>query len=69
MKGRVLDGKFSGSLSGASIRSMLKASEVRSGSGTGDLRFTIDLDQPRRTSAQGNLKGEALDLTLLLDRP
>src|SRR5882672_1808077 len=48
---------------------MLKAAQIPSGGASGDLRFTVDLDQPRRTSAKGNLKGEALDLTLLLDRP
>ena len=56
-------------MSGASIQSMLKASQIRSGSASGDLRFTVDLDRPRRTSAEGNLKAEGLDLTALLDRP
>ncbi len=69
IKGRLLEGRFSGSMSGASIQSMLKASQIRSGSASGDLRFTVDLDRPRRTSAEGNLKAEGLDLTALLDRP
>ena len=67
--GRVVEGRISGSLTGASIMAMLKDGQVRTGSGSGNLRFTIDLDHPRRTSADGKLKAEGVDLTALVDRP
>ncbi len=36
---------------------------------TGDLRFSYDRDDARRTTAEGHLKGEDLDLAWLLRRP
>jgi len=67
--GRLLEGKFSGSLNSTSISAMLKSETLPSGVAAGDLRFTYDRDNPARTSAQGNLKGDALDLTWLFNRP
>ena len=67
--GRLLEGKFSGSLNSTSISAMLKSETLPSGVAAGDLRFTYDRDNPARTSAQGNLKGDALDLTWLFKRP
>jgi hypothetical protein len=69
MKGRALEGRFSGSLYSTSIESLLKGAKVPSGSATGDLRFVFDREDPRRGSAQGNLKGTDIDLTWLLRRP
>ncbi len=68
-EGRLLEGKFSGSLNSRSISAMLKGGNMPSGSATADLRFTIDSEHPQRTSAQGKLTGEALDLAWLLGRP
>jgi AsmA-like protein len=68
-KKRLLDGRFSGSLYSTSLAAMLKDARLPSGSVSGDLRFTVDLDRPRRTTTQGELKGESLDLAWLLDRP
>jgi hypothetical protein len=68
-EGRLLEGKFSGSLYSSSIAAMLKSGAVPSGGAAGDLRFTVDRENPRRTTAEGTLKGEALDLAWLTGRP
>jgi hypothetical protein len=68
-EGRLLEGRFSGSLDSTSIAAMFRNAQVPAGGATGDLRFAFDRDNPRRTTAEGHLKGEALDLTWLLRRP
>jgi uncharacterized protein involved in outer membrane biogenesis len=68
-EGSLLEGRFSGSLYSTSITAMLKSTIVPSGAAAGNLRFTVDREIPRRTSAEGKLKGEALDLAWLLRRP
>jgi len=68
-EGRLLEGRFAGSLHSTSIAAMLKNAQVPSGTAAGDLRFIFDRDNPRRTTAEGNLKGDALDLAWLLRRP
>ena len=68
-RGSLLEGRFSGSLYSTSIAAILRNAQVPAGSVAGDLRFTYDRDNPRRTTAEGHLKGEALDLTWLLRRP
>jgi hypothetical protein len=68
-EGRLLEGKFTGTLHSTSIAAMLRNAQVPAGGATGDLRFAYDRDNPRRTTAEGHLKGEALDLAWLLRRP
>jgi len=68
-KGAALEGRFAGSLSSASVASVLKRAKMPSGVVTGDLRFTIDRENPRRMTADGHLKGEALDLAALTGQP
>jgi hypothetical protein len=68
-EGRLLEGRFTGTLHSTSIAAMLRNAQVPAGGATGDLRFTYDRDNPRRTAAEGYLKGEALDLAWLLRRP
>ena len=68
-KGRAMEGSFSGSLGSTSIEAMLKSTKLPTGSANGDLRFAFDRDKPGRGSAQGNLKGEDIDLAWLLRRP
>lgn len=68
-EGRLLEGQFSGSLDSTSIAAMLKSAAVPSGAAAGDLRVVFDRENPRRTSAEGHLKGEALNLAWLLRRP
>jgi AsmA-like protein len=65
----LLEGRFSGSLQSTSIGAALKSASVPSGGGSGDLRFRVDLKHPERFSAAGELKGESIDLSWLLDRP
>jgi hypothetical protein len=69
IKGGVLDGRFSGSFSGATSTAMLKTTNKYSGSVSGDLRFTFDHQHPENITAQGKLKGRALDLAWLLGKP
>jgi len=68
-RGSLLEGRFSGSLYSTSIAAILRNAQVPAGSVAGDLRFTYDRDNPRRTTAEGHLKGESLDLAWLLRRP
>jgi len=68
-RGKVLEGRFSGAIYGTSTAAMFRNPQLTAGSATGDLRFTYDRDNPRRTTADGHLKGEALDLAWLLRRP
>ncbi len=68
-RGGLLEGRFSGSLDSTSIAAMLKSATVPSGAVAGDLRFTIDREHPQRMSADGHLKGEALDLAWLIGLP
>ena len=68
-KGRAVEGSVSGSLSSASIESMLKSAKLPSGSASGNLLIAFDRDHPGRGSAKGNLKGENIDLAWLLRRP
>ena len=68
-KGRALEGKFSGSLYSTSIAAMLKNADLPFGSVTGNLHVNFDRDSPGRGTAEGDLKGEALDLAPLLGRP
>jgi uncharacterized protein involved in outer membrane biogenesis len=68
-KGRGIEGKFSGSLYSTSIAAMLKSADLPFGGVTGKLRFNFDRDRPGRGTAEGDLKGEALDLSQFLGRP
>jgi hypothetical protein len=67
--GARLDGGFSGSLLGSSIAALLKGTVPQEGGVSGKLRFAFDRDRPRDASAQGNLKGESLDLSWLAGQP
>ena len=69
VKGKVLEGRYAGSLSSASISAVLKRAKMPSGAASGDLRFVIDREHPRRMTADGHLKGEALDLTAVIGQP
>jgi hypothetical protein len=64
--GDLIQASFSGTLHGHSIPAMLRQ-PLPAGSGTarGELRATIDRKNPERTSAEGKLRIEALDLSWL----
>jgi AsmA-like protein len=68
-KASLIEGKFSGSLQSASLAAALKSGKLPSGGASGELRFGFDRRHPERFSADGRLKGEAIDLAWLLDRP
>ena len=65
----VLDGRYAGKLEGRSLAALLKAGAARRGAISGDLRFRFDRAQPRRTSGEGTLKAEDLDLSWLAGKP
>ena len=67
--GSGLEGQFSGSLHGGSIAAMLKSPIPHEGTLSGKLRFAFDRDRPRDASAEGNLKGDSLDLSWLTGQP
>jgi hypothetical protein len=68
-KASAIEGRFSGSLSGASLAAAVTGEQVPSGAVSGDLRFSFDRQNPARFSADGGLKGEAIELERLLGRP
>jgi hypothetical protein len=68
-KGASLEGRYSGSLSSTSVAAVLKRAKMPSGAVSGDLRFTFDRERPQRMTADGHLKGEALDLAALIGQP
>jgi uncharacterized protein involved in outer membrane biogenesis len=68
-KANSIEGKFSGSLYSASLAAALKGEKLPSGAVHGDLQFSFDRRHPERFSADGGLKGEAIELERLLGRP
>ena len=68
-KASLIEGNFSGSLQSASLAAALKSGKLPPGGASGELRFGFDRRHPERFSADGRLKGEAIDLAWLLDRP
>jgi AsmA-like protein len=67
--GSRVEGQFSGSLHGSSIASMLRSVLPQEGGVSGKLRFAFDRERPRDASAEGNLKGESLDISWLTGHP
>ena len=64
--GELIKASFSGTLHGHSIPAMLRQPlPADSGTARGELRGTIDRKNPERTSAEGHLRIEALDLSWL----
>lgn len=68
-KGKVLEGRYAGKLDMRTVAAMLKSGAAPGGAMNGDFRFVFDRAQPRRTTAEGALDGEALDLTWLAGKP
>jgi AsmA-like C-terminal region len=69
VKDHLLEASFSGSIFARSIAAMLKRPGEYQGQATGDLRATLDLERRGRTSAQGHITAEALDIDELLPAP
>jgi hypothetical protein len=68
-KGALVEGRYAGTLDSRSIAALLKSGIAQSGALSGQLLFRFDRKQPERTSAEGSLKGENLDLTWLAGKP
>jgi len=68
-KGMVIEGTYAGTLDSRSIAGMLKTAAAPAGAINGDLRFVIDREERSRTSVNGTLKGEGLDLSWLAGKP
>jgi hypothetical protein len=66
--GSRVEGEFSGTLHGSSIAAVVKSAIPREGGVSGKFRFAFDRDRPRDASAEGNLKGESLDISWLAGR-
>ena len=64
-----VEAKFSGSLYSASLAAALKSAKLPSGGASGELRLRLDRRHPELFSADGRLKGEAIDLEWLLGLP
>jgi hypothetical protein len=56
-------------LHGSSITSMLRSVLPREGGVSGKLRFAFDRERPRDATADGNLKGESLDISWIAGQP
>jgi len=68
-RGRMLEGKFAGTLHGGMLAALLKEPPPLSGEIAGDLKFDVDLDRWRHASGEGRLQGAAVDLAWLAGRP
>jgi uncharacterized protein involved in outer membrane biogenesis len=70
MRGRMLDWKFNGVLTGRSVASIFaRVSGEHPGKLEGDFSATIDRDLRGRSTAHGRLTGQVLHLDALLGRP
>ena len=68
-KGGVYEGKYKGRLDSRSIAAMLKSAAAPAGAISGELAFVFDHANPRRTTAEGALLAENLDLSALAGKP
>jgi len=62
----LVEASFSGSVFAQSVAALLRRSGDYQGQVSGDLRVTLDLERQGRTSAQGRIKAQGLDLQELL---
>ena len=69
IKGASFEGRYAGSLYSTSIAAAMKRAKMPSGAVSGNLRFSFDRERRRRLTADGDLKGEALDLAALIGQP
>ena len=69
IKGASFEGRYAGSLNSTSIAAAMKRTKMSSGAVSGNLRFSFDRERRRRLTADGDLKGEALDLAALIGQP
>jgi AsmA-like C-terminal region len=62
-------GKYSGTLDSRSVSALLKSAAAPAGALSGELAFTFDHADRRRTMVEGALKAENLDLSWLAGKP
>jgi hypothetical protein len=67
--GSHVEGQFSGALYGSSIAAVLRSVIPQEGGISGKVRFAFDRGRPRDALAEGNLKGESLDISWLTGEP
>ena len=68
-KGGVVQGRYSGTLDSRSLAGILVGTAELTGALNGDLRFTYDHANRRRSSASGTLRGDKIDLSWLAGKP
>src|SRR5436190_5739903 len=68
-RGRVIEGSYDGTLDSRTIAAMLKSAAAPAGAVNGKLRFVVDPEDRQRSTVEGTLKGEKLDLTWLAGAP
>ena len=61
--------RFTGTLRGATLDALTKASGVPKGQVTGDLRVSLDRRHPEKTVAEGRIEARGIDLSGVLGRP
>jgi len=69
LKGRALQARFTGSAQGGVLDAILQEPPRVTGSLRGDMKFEMDLDQPRQWVAEGKLDAQSVDLAWLIGRP
>ena len=65
MAPELIRASFAGTLQGRSIAALLRQPPSDTGTAQGEVQITIDRKRPERTSAEGRLRVEALDLSWL----
>jgi uncharacterized protein involved in outer membrane biogenesis len=69
LSGGRMAGRYTGRLDSRTVAAMLKSASAPAGAVSGDLRFAYDAAEPRRTTAEGELKGEHVDLSSIAGVP
>ncbi len=69
VKERMLDVKFAGSMYGGTVDAMVTDPVKHVGHAAGKLRVLIDRDHPELSTGDGQLKGENLNLAVLIGEP
>jgi uncharacterized protein involved in outer membrane biogenesis len=68
-RGGVVEGSYAGTLDSRTIASMLKSAAAPAGAMSGSLRFLVDRGDRSRSTVEGELKGEGVDLSWLAGAP
>ena len=66
---RLLKARFSGNIDSRTVAAMFVENAERFGRLEGDLQVALDIDAPKRSTAQGHLTGTSIDLSWVLGQP